>query len=369
MQREMTVGFAGTRRRGWLFALSALMLSGCSTLAYYGQAVNGELQVLANRRPIAAVVADPTVAASTREQLEQVARARVFAVQVLALPDNGSYQDYVDLGRPYPVWNVVAAPALSVKPVEQCFPVAGCVSYRGYFSHAAARAHAESMRRKGLDVSLRPVIAYSTLGWFDDPVFNSMLNRGEASLVGTLFHELAHQLIYVKNDAAFNESFAMTVEQAGLRRWFRQRDKPKAWIRWQHEQAHNRAFNRLLLRTRQHLAAVYAGSASKKEKYAQKIQTFRQLKREYHDLRLGWGEDHRYDHYMSHALNNADLALAATYHRWIPAFQALLGEARGRLPAFYHAVRSLAAETPPQREAALRRLAKRYRFTHQHDEE
>lgn len=362
-----------SKYRGWwywsrrvLLVIGLLSTGGCSTLGYYGQAIHGELEVLAKRRPIGEVISDPKVAADTRRQLEQARRARDFAVHALDLPDNGSYRDYANLGRPYPVWNVVAAPALSVKPIEQCFPIAGCVSYRGYFSRQDALAQAARLRKQGRDVVVLPVIAYSTLGWFDDPVFNSMLGRGEAQLVGTLFHELAHQLIYVKNDAAFNESFAMVVEQEGLRRWFAQRQRPEAWRAWLQEQAHNRAFNALLLRSRARLTAMYADPAlSTAQKQARKVELFAQLQGGYRKLRRGWGDDHRYDAYMARPLNNADLALAATYHRWIPALQAALAADAGKLPAFYQTVRDLAAMTASAREAALRRLGDGRRVAHE----
>src|SRR4051812_10885006 len=198
-----------------LLALSASSLCGC----YLIQAATGQMQIVSKRQPIAEVIRDPATSEKLKARLEYVAAARDFASRELGLPDNESYRSYADLGRPYVVWNVFAAPEFSVEPRQWCFPIAGCVVYRGYFSEAAAQRYARKLRRRGDDVAVGGVAAYSTLGHFKDPVLSTMLGWSDAQLAATLFHELAHQVVYVPGDSQFNESFATVVEEAGLERW------------------------------------------------------------------------------------------------------------------------------------------------------
>jgi predicted aminopeptidase len=199
--------------RIFCLALSALLLAGCETLAYYGQAAGGQLSLMGRAQPVEQVLADPAAARALKERLALAGQIRDFASRELRLPDNGAYRSYADLGRPYAVWNVVAAPEFSLEPVLSCFPVAGCVAYRGYHDKAAAEAHAESLRAAGHDVVVYGVPAYSTLGWFADPLLSTFIDYPEADLAGLMFHELAHQLLYVTDDSTFNESFAVVVER------------------------------------------------------------------------------------------------------------------------------------------------------------
>src|SRR5688572_22417199 len=201
-----------------LVLLAAGALSGCGTM-YLVQAARGQMQLMNERRPIPQVVADPDTSETLRAKLMEVGAARDFASEVLGLPENGSYRSYADLGRSYVVWNVVATPEFSVEPKRWCFPVAGCVAYRGYFSEAAAKKFAAKLRSQGYDVVVGGVPAYSTLGRFADPVLNTMLGYGDVDLAAIIFHELSHQVVYIPGDSAFNEAFAVAVEQAGLQRW------------------------------------------------------------------------------------------------------------------------------------------------------
>src|ERR1700722_14842900 len=203
-------------------ALIVATLPGCA-IGYFTQAAQGQWRLMRARRPIEQVIADPASSEELKARLWVVQDARNFAVSELGLPDNRSYRSYSDLKRPYVVWNVVAAPEFSVRPLRWCFPVAGCVSYRGYFHERSARRFAAGLAARGNDVLVAGVTAYSTLGHFADPVLNTMLSYGDLDLVATIFHELAHQLIYVRNDSEFNESFAMTVDEEGLRRWLAMR--------------------------------------------------------------------------------------------------------------------------------------------------
>lgn len=199
--------------------LAVLLLNGCSSAAYYGQLAEGQWQLLRARQPVEQVVADPATSAQLRARLEHASQARVFASQQLKLPDNRSYRVYADIGRPYVVWNVFATPELSLQPVTHCFPIAGCVAYRGYYQQGAARGAAALMRQEGMDAYVGGVEAYSTLGWFDDPILSSMVGWSEERLATLIFHELAHQRFYVQDDTEFNESFASFVEQEGTRQW------------------------------------------------------------------------------------------------------------------------------------------------------
>ena len=202
------------------------LLSGCSSLGYYSQLASGQLQLLRARTPVAEVLADPARDPTLRAHLAQSQQARNFASRHLHLPDNRSYRLYVDIGRPYVVWNVFATPEFSLSPQTHCFPIAGCVAYRGYYSQGAARGEAALQRQQGMDVAIGGVEAYSTLGWFDDPIISSMMHWGDERLATLIFHELAHQRFYVKDDTEFNESFATFVEQEGTRQWRAARGLP-----------------------------------------------------------------------------------------------------------------------------------------------
>ena len=194
-------------------------ISACSSLSYYRQAISGQMELLQKRRSIDSVVSDPAVDERVRQRLKMIQKARAFAVRELLLPDNESYSDYADLGRPYALWNVFATPAYSLEPKQWCYPLVGCISYRNYFSRLPAQAYADSLQAQGYDVYVAGVPAYSTLGWFDDPVMNTMMHWQDYDLVGTLFHELTHQKFYIPDDTVFNESLARAVEQEGLLRW------------------------------------------------------------------------------------------------------------------------------------------------------
>src|SRR5579863_5315121 len=209
-----------------LLAVAAIVvtLPGCA-IGYFTQAAQGQWRLMRARRPIEQVIADPASSEQLKARLRVVQDARDFAVSDLGLPDNRSYRSYSDLKRPYVVWNVVAAPEFSVQPQRWCFPFTGCLSYRGYFRERDARKMAAALAARGNDVMVGGVTAYSTLGHFADPVLNTMLRYGDLELVSTLFHELAHQLIYIRNDTVFNESFAVSVEQEGLRRWLAARGR------------------------------------------------------------------------------------------------------------------------------------------------
>lgn len=347
-----------TRLRAGLLAASLLCLAGCDTLGFYGQAVSGQLHILAQRRAIPALIDDAATPAALRGQLQLVQELRAFAASELSLPVGRQFSGYVDLQRPFVVWNVFAATEFSLEPLRWCFPVAGCVAYRGYFSEAAARRFAAALQEQGHEVYVGGVTAYSTLGWFADPVLNTVLGREPWQLASLIFHELAHQVAYVPGDTMFNESFATTVEQAGLERWLQQtQDSAQALAVLQRaatELQRREQFVALVQAAVDDLRALYAaeqpGATLRRHKQAR----LQQLRADYRELRAQWGGYAGYDAWFAQDLNNAQLLTVATYHAQVPAFRRLLQEdCAGDLPCFYARVQQLAAADATQRAAAL----------------
>jgi predicted aminopeptidase len=326
-----------------------LSLSGC----YLLQAAGGQMQIASKRQPMAAVLQNPDTPEKLRTKLEYVSAARDFASRELGLPDNASYRSYADIGRPYVVWNVFATPEFSVEPRQWCFPIAGCVVYRGYFKEDSARSYARRLRAKGDDATVGGVPAYSTLGHFKDPVLNTMLGWSDAQLAATLFHELAHQLIYVPGDSEFNEAFATAVEETGLERWLNSNGRAKELPVWRQQRQRNQEFIQLLLQARERLRQLYASGLPPAEMRARKDQEFGRLKFEYSLLKASWNGYPGYDRWFDRALGNADLVSAATYHGCLPGFLQLLESVNGELPRFYHEVRKLAALTKEARSREL----------------
>lgn len=330
-------------RAGAVLALGvfAALAGGCGQLGYYAQAAHGQWAVLADARPLDAWLGDPAVDPKLKARLAVARELRRFAVRELALPDNGSYTHYADIQRPYVLWNVVAAPELSLKPRQWCFPVAGCVSYRGYYSQAAAEEMAAGLRAQGEDVQVSGVPAYSTLGWFDDPFLSTFIHLSDAELARLLFHELAHQVVYVAGDTQFNESFSTAVEEAGVERWLAARGDAQA--RERHAQAtHRRAgFLALLQKHRAALDGNYKGAGDDAAKRARKAAIFAALREEYQTLKASWGGYAGYDRWFDARLGNAHLAAVAAYHDLVPGFKALLEQEKGFAP-FFAAVRCLA---------------------------
>jgi len=326
-------------------------LPGCGTL-YVAQAARGQWQVMHERRPIDAVVADPKTPATLRARLEDVRAARDYAVSALHLPDNRSYRTYAELKRPYVVWNVVATPEFSVEPRHWCFPVAGCVAYRGYFSEKKARAFAAGLARQGLDVTVGGVPAYSTLGKFADPVLSTMMSYGDTELVAIIFHELAHQLLYVKDDTEFNEAFATAVEDAGLERWLQSRGQSDLMDDYRRDSALDRAFIELFAGARARLQKLYASGAAADDMRREKAAIFAQLAADTRELQRKAGADY-YRSWLEEGLNNAHLASVATYYQCVPGFERLLAEKGGDLLRFYVEARELANLPKAQRHAQL----------------
>ncbi|MDH4180436.1 MAG: aminopeptidase [Betaproteobacteria bacterium] len=346
--------------RNALLAPVVAALGGCGALDYYWQGAAGQFGLLAGARPVDEVMST-TADAKLAERLALAREIRAFASRELALPDNASYTRYADLGRPFVAWNVFAAPALSLEPRKWCFPVAGCVNYRGYFSEADAKAEAARLAAAGDDVHVAGVPAYSTLGWFDDPLLSSFVRYPDTALARLVFHELAHQVAYVRDDTTFNESFAAAVEEAGVARWIAARAGTDAHARLAAEQARadrlRGVFVQLVRDARAELAAVYASDAPEAVKQARKAAAFASMRAAYEAARAGEAGLAGYERWFAghdgRGPNNASLASVALYDEKAPAFRALLARYGGDLPRFYAEVRYLAKRPKAERDAIL----------------
>ena len=344
--------------RYWLAAgCAALILAGCAQFRYYVQAAQGQYSLWSDARPIEDWLGDPSTDPQLKARLEKALLIRKFAVRELGLPDNASYKNYAALTRPFVLWNVVATPELSLRPIQWCFPIAGCVSYRGYYSKEDAQAYANELRAEGDDVQVAGVPAYSTLGWFSDPLLSTFINYSDAELARMVFHELAHQVVYVPGDSQFNEGFATAVEEAGVNRWLELYGTDamrEAYIRYN---ARRQDFLELLVRHRKMLADNYARKTSLKHKREEKARIFAHLKSDYQKLKESWGGYSGYDRWFAEPLNNAHLSAVGTYHDYLPAFRALLKK-ESTFVRFYAAVQKLATLDLAQRQQQLQLLSR-----------
>lgn len=330
-----------------------VLLPGLSA-CYYVHVARGQVDLSQRRVPIESVVADPAVPQSTRERLQYVQRVRGFAIDALGLPDNASYRSYADLGRPYVTWNVFAAPRHSVEPKQWCFPIAGCVTYRGYFTEQHANRHAASLAAQGYDVYVSGVPAYSTLGHFDDPVLNTMLRYRPVDVAALIFHELSHQVVYIAGDSAFNEAFATAVEYEGTRRWLAAEGTPAEAQQFRQRRERYFQVMELFVATRERLRRDYAAPGDAAALEARKAAAFARLVDDFAALKAGWQGDASYDWLVKPPLNNARLVAAATYHQCVPAFESLLAREGGDLPRFYAAVSAMRDSSKAERAAFCR---------------
>jgi predicted aminopeptidase len=330
-------------------ALVAGMSGGC----YLLQSAGGHMELMAKRKPISAVLAQPSTPPALRAQLEAVNEIRNFASRELKLPDNGSYRTYADVGRPYVVWNVVAAPEFAVEPKKWCYPIVGCVAYRGYFVERRAQQFGAAQRAHGLDVAIGGAAAYSTLGHFDDPILNTMVDWNDIELAGIVFHELTHQLLYVANDAAFNEALATTVEEEGVRRWLEARGRSADLQRHLAEQARYVEVIEMLKATRETLRTVYAAEQSDENMRSAKRAAYAALRERYAARVAVWGGRGPFDRFMQQDLNNAHLASIATYYACVPGFERELKGVDGDLTRFYARVKALGRESREARDAEI----------------
>ncbi len=349
-------------RRTWIAGVTVLVaalliLGGCTSAGYYAQSIGGHLDLMAKRRDIGTLVGDASTPPELKQKLERAEAIRAFATEELALPDGGSYRSYVDVGKPYVTWNVIATPALSLKPTTWCFPVIGCVSYRGYFAQSDARKYADQLASKHMDVAVVGTRAYSTLGWFDDPILNTILFDAEHRFAGTLFHELTHERLFIAGDSSFNESYAVAVEREGVRRWLARNATPAMQEIDNRERVRREGFLALVLATREDLETLYASSMDDADKTRDKARLFDTLRAGYAELKASWGGYAGYDRWFASDLNNARLALLATYNVYVPAFERLLAEQQGDMSKFHEAVAALSKLPKEERDAELERLA------------
>jgi predicted aminopeptidase len=339
--------------RAWRAPLFGGLLSGCASLGYYGQAASGHIQLLNARRPLDSVLADPDVAATLRQRLETARELREFASQTLALPDNGSYRSYADLQRSYVVMNVFAAPGLSLQPRRWCFPLVGCVSYRGYFNQEQARYFAARLRERGDDVYLAPVPAYSSLGWFDDPLLNTFIHWSNPPLADLIFHELAHQRLFLTGDTPFNESFATAVGRLGVRAWLARHGTAAEREGYERQLERREQLLALVQSTRAALEQLYASDREVADQRREKARLLADLRDRYQRLKREWGGYAGYDGWFADDLNNAKLGSLHSYTRLVPAFEALFYRSGGDFAAFYRAAEELGRLPPAEREAGL----------------
>jgi predicted aminopeptidase len=340
------------RRRFRIFLLIPICaaVNSCA-MPFYWQAIGGEIEMLRKRTPIERVLADPTQSDQVRDALSGVASIRSFAADTLELPANDSYTTYADLGRRYVVWNVVATPEFSIVPKHWCFPFAGCVSYRGFFSEEKARRYQKALQKAGLDTYMGGSTAYSTLGYFDDPILNTMVEGGEQYIASVLFHELAHQRLYVKSDSAFSEAFAMAVEEYGTERWLESRGEVKALDRYRQRLLRRGEFSELVAKQQRRLREVFALPISADEKRSAKAAAYAQMRDDYTALRASWGGGSDYDGWFEQPLNNAALAAVATYRRWLPVLKSRLE--RHGVQVFYSEMERLAGMSNAERQLVL----------------
>jgi predicted aminopeptidase len=357
-QRPKTLGC------GLILLTAFLVLQGCSSLSYYSQSIGGHLQLMGQSRPIMAVLQDPETPDSLKQQLAAIKQIRDFASDALALPDNDSYRSYADLERDAVVWSVVAAPPFSMQPKQWCYLIIGCASYRGYFSRQRADRYADELRAQGLDVAVEPVPAYSTLGWFDDPLPSTIVGWSKPRIAGLIFHELAHQKLYVKDDSAFNEAFAGFVEEVGVVRWLEGQDAQRL-EQWQRSQQREQQFIELLLETRKQLQVLFDQVWTPEQMQQRKAALYQSLRNRYQSLKKTWAGYSGFDGWFDRDLNNAHLVSIATYREWLPAFKRLLAETGGELPLFYVASQALGSLPEADRHVQLNELIRRAQLADQ----
>lgn len=343
-----------------LLAIIVLLVTGCSNLGYYAQSASGQLDVISRTESIQSILDRPATDPALKSRLQLVLQIRDFASTSLGLPDNDSYRSYADLQRRFAIWNVFAAPPLSLEPIRWCFPFAGCVSYKGYFNEQDAKDFADELKQQGHDVYVAGISAYSTLGWFDDPILNTVINRHDPELAGLVFHELAHQQVYVQDDTEFNESFAMTVELEGTKKWLSSLNMDKKNSEKQYQDFITRKkrriqFVELVMETRKILGKIYKSGSQDEKKLLLKAEVIKLTKEKYVDLRKRWQGYAGYDNWFNKEINNAKLGSIGTYHRFVPAFKTLLTQKK-TFAEFYQSVKIISELEKLKRHAALNDL-------------
>ena len=341
-----------------------VLVSGCSTVGYYSQIVSGHMKIVLGKRSLADVASDENIDESLKHRLTVAQKARQFGIKELGLPNNESYTSFYDTGKRFVTWNVVAAGEFSFVPRTWCFPIAGCVSYRGYYSEKSAQEYADNLAaEEGLDVAVNGATAYSTLGWFKDPLLNTMLERSDPSIASLLFHELAHQQLYVGDDSTFNESYASFVEKVGLNQWRQneaivnpQPDSELVNVELEARKKRREQFIALLSTVRSDLETLYELEIEDESKREQKKQRFAQMRADYAALKRSWDDYEGYDHWFSTEINNARLVSVSTYNEYIPAFEVMFDQSGGSLAQFYQVAKEVAELPAEERTAVMQEL-------------
>ena len=342
-------------------AISGFLVLRWDMASYFYHLAAGQYRIIAARQPIREMIEDPGTDALLRESLKQVQAIRAFAEKEMKLPSEGQFLYYVDHGRPQAVWNVYAAPELSMRPKTWCFPIAGCTVYKGFFDFEKASALADELRSEGYDVHISGAGGYSTLGWFSDPIFRNILKRGEIAVAAYIFHELAHNRIYIRGDTRFNEGFAVAVEQEGVRRWLEHTGRVDRFDEFVARQRRRARFASLIRDTRTGLSALYTQAGedeSPDEIRRRKAAMFEQMQTQYLDLKTAWHGYEGYDWYFGIPLNNARLIPIGAYYDLVPGFTAMIHEAGGDMDAFYEAVETLSRKPRPERNRILEQYAR-----------
>jgi len=339
------------------------LFTGCQTAGYYSQAIRGQCQVWNRQRPISEVIADPKAPDFLKERLRLVLEIRAFAENELKLPANGHYLRYADLGRRFVVWNVYAAPEFSLTPRSWWYPAVGRLDYRGYFSEAKAKRYAAKLAAQGFDVHVGGVTAYSTLGWFRDPVLNTFVHDADADLAELLFHELAHQRLFIPGDTDFNEAFATAVAEEGLRRWMESRNDPAAYSNYLAQVRRTDQFVELVIATRNKLSELYdtprlEANSSAPAMRREKERILQELGTNYSRLRTEWGGRAEYDEWFERSLNNAQLNTVSTYYELVPAFRRLLKDDGNDLERFFVSVEQFRKPDKLERRIRLATIAR-----------
>lgn len=332
-----------------------LVTTGCSTMSYYSQSIQGQLEVIQKSRPIDELLQKKNISDGHRRKLKTVQELREFSIKQLGLPDNNSYTSFADLKRDYVIWNIFANPKFSLKPLNWCYLIVGCLSYRGYFSKTNAEKHEALLNQQGYDTYLGGVAAYSTLGWFDDPVLNSMLRWSENYLASVMFHELAHQKLYVKNDTELNESYADVVAHIGVTKWLEQKKDKKYLLEYQQGQEREKIFVDLINRYKLKLTDLYDSPDEDQLKHQRKKLIFKEMQNEYFELSKTWKKN-PYKKWFSEGLNNAKLASVITYRKYVPALLEIYEELNSDLFKFYAYSNALFMCKPMKRKEILTKM-------------
>jgi predicted aminopeptidase len=328
------------------------LISGCASLNYYRQSVQGQLEIFQKRQSIEELLQDDNISDSLRTKLNTVLELRKFSIQELGLPDNNSYSSYADLGRDYVIWNIFATEEFSLEPITWCYLIVGCLSYRGYFSESDAKKHAIKLDEQGYDVYLGGVSAYSTLGWFEDPVLNTMLGWNDIRLAKVIFHELAHQQIYIKNDTEFNEAYADTVAHIGVTKWLEQGTNENLLKEYEQARIQEKQFISLIMDYKIILSEIYKSTEDESMARKRKKEIFHEMAEKYNAMSRNW-KINTYKNWFSDDLNNAKLSAIVTYRKYVPAFLGLYEKLEHDLTKFYFLVKSLSACNPVKRKELL----------------